>query len=151
MSKSQSRKRNIYTNINNQIKKGYNTNPIIKGYFPAYKTYKELAIAKFNFGLSLVVLTLMIVAGIAYYFVITSETQLNVLRKDVISLTDQNIELQNELDRLHSYSNVDNTLQKQSILQKADKTIEVEETQVPVINNQKSKFDRYNFAWSLGY
>jgi len=86
LAKSQSRNRNkIYTNSNiNQTKRVYSSSPIVKGYFPAYRTYKELAIAKFNFGLSICVFALMLIAGIAYYFVVTNEAKLNLLRKDVM-------------------------------------------------------------------
>ena len=53
---------------------------------------------------------------ISYYFVITCEVKLNDLSRQTVLLNNENAELQNKLDTLKSFNNVDKTLEKKNNL-----------------------------------
>lgn len=130
----------------------YKTGPIIKGYFPQYKTYEEMAISKVNKSLCVILGFFVLFSLISYYFVTSNEMTLNKLRKETIALNDENADLQNKLDNLKSYYNVDKTMKSKNLLHKAKDVIEVQETgadntnlAVDLVNEKQS------FKWSLGY
>ena len=74
-------------------------------------------------------------ASISYYFVICSEMKLNNLSRQTTVLNDENAELQNKLDKLKSFSNVDKTFQKNNMLKRAGHVIEAPEVTVDPIEN----------------
>lgn len=129
----------------------YKTSSIIEGYFPQYKTYEEMAISKVNKTLCVILGILVLVTLISYYFVTSNEMTLNKIRKEIIVLNDENTELQNKLDNLKSYNNVDKTMKSNNLLHKAKDVIEVQEKSttsnlaVDLVNEKQS------FKWSLGY
>ena len=98
---------------NNQ--KTYNQNPIIDGYFPKCKTYKEMAVARVNRTLCSILILFIMLSAVSYYFVTASEVTLNKYRKQTLTLNDENVELQNKLDYLKSYYNVDKAMQKKNL------------------------------------
>ena len=99
---------NRYRNTNGQT-----TPPVINGYFPeTHKTYKEMAISRVNKTLCAILAMFILISAVSYYFVTSSEITLNKYRKQVLALNDENVELQNKLDYLKSYYNVDKAMQK---------------------------------------
>ena len=75
---------------------------------------------------------------------------LNNLSRETTVFNDENTELENQLDRLKSFNNVDKSMQKNNLLSKAKQVIEVEEvasasTTKKPLNNQKV------FSWAIGY
>ncbi len=130
--------------------------PIINGYFPTHKTYKEMAIARINRTLCIFLFMALITSAVSYYFVTANEITLNKYRKQTLALNDENVELQNKLDYLKSYYNVDKAMQKQHLLQKADTVIEVKDSPAtaPVKNSAISKVAQASqkpFQWSIGF
>lgn len=134
---------------------------VVSGCFIPYKkTYKEKFIAKLNAMLNVVLCLLILISVISYYFVTSSEMKLNKMRKETVNLNDENMELQNHLDHLKSYSNVNAKMQSSNLVQKAEEVVEV-----PVVvsadeaNKNKNSFaekfvkskDKVAFKWSLGY
>jgi len=103
-------------------------NSIIEGYFPKEKLVKEMAIKRVNKMLCVAISLLIAVVVISYYFVISCEMKLNDLSRQTAVLGNENEELQNKLDSLKSFSNVDKTLQQSSNgLERAGKVIETRE------------------------
>lgn len=130
----------------------YKTSPIIKGYFPQYKTYEEMAISKINKSLCILLGVFLLFSLISYYFVTANEMTLNKLRKETITLNDENTDLQNKLDNLKSYYNVDKTMKSKNLLHKAKDVIEVQETKQSVSSSPVDVLnERQSFKWSLGY
>ena len=130
----------------------YKTSPIIKGYFPQYKTYEEMAISKINKSLCILLGVFLLFSLISYYFVTANEMTLNKLRKETITLNDENTDLQNKLDNLKSYYNVDKTIKSKNLLHKAKDVIEVQETKQSVSSSPVDVLnERQSFKWSLGY
>lgn len=133
----------------------YNTNPIIDGYFPKHKTYKEMAIARVNRTLCTILILFILTSAVSYYFVTASEITLNKYRKQALSYNDENVELQNKLDYLKSYYNVDKAMQKQHLLHKAKTVIEVKDAPASApLNNKVAKASenaQKPFQWSIGF
>ncbi len=130
----------------------YKTSSIIEGYFPQYKTYEEMAISRVNKTLCIILGVLVLVTLVSYYFVTSNEMTLNKIRKEIIVLNDENTELQNKLDNLKSYNNVDKTMKSSNLLHKAKDVIEVPEAKSTTSNLAVDLVnDKQSFKWSLGY
>ena len=72
--------------------------------------------------------------------------------KEVIVLNDENTELQNKLDNLKSYNNVDKTMKSSNLLHKAKDVIEVQEGKTTTSNLSIDLMnEKQSFKWSLGY
>lgn len=130
--------------------------PVINGYFPTHKTYKEMAIARVNRTLCAILTLFILVSAVSYYFVTASEITLNKYRKQALALNDENVDLQNKLDYLKSYYNVDKAMQKQHLLQKAKTVIEVKDTPAtaPIANVAAAKAaeaSKKSYQWSVGF
>lgn len=128
------------------------TNPIIYGYFP-HKTYNEIAIAKVNRTLCMLLGIFIFVSLVSYYFVTSSEMRLNKLGRETTKLNNENVELQNKLDNMYSFNNVDQVVRRNNMLNTAKQVIEVPAA-VAAVDNSKSisvdkDFNSYN--WSIGY
>ena len=130
----------------------YKTSSIIEGYFPQYRTYEEMAISKVNKTLCVILGIFVMVTLLSYYFVTSNEMTLNKIRKEIIALNDENTELQNKLDNLKSYNNVDKTMKSSNLLHKAKDVIEVQEGRTATSNLAVDLVnEKQSFKWSLGY
>lgn len=140
------------------LKRAYVNNPLVKpdfnrvieGYFPKENFVRDMAIKKINKTLCILLSITILVSFASYYFVLTTELKLNELSKQTVLLNDENTELQNKLDKLKSFKNVDATMQKNKMLQKADMVIETPEISINVNQNNTPKNNRV-FKWSVGY
>ena len=125
-------------------------NQIISGYFVKEKSYKELVIARINAFLCAMLAFLVMVCLVSYYFVTMGEVSLNQIRKETLALNYENEDLQNKLDNLQSYYNVDMAVAKSNILQRATKVVELSAAQIPSVNFENRDNNQKN-AWSMGY
>lgn len=123
-------------------------NSIIEGYFPKENLVKDMAIKRVNKMLCVVLSLLIGVVVISYYFVISSEMKLNNLSRQTVILNNENEELQNKLDSLKSFNNVDKTLQQNNMLQRAGQVIETPEVTIeaPISNNHSTKKKIFDYA-----
>lgn len=142
-----------------ESRQGFNTNSIqrhqdnqiITGYFPKENTASDIALKKFNDTLSGLLLCIIIVSTISYYFVVSSEIKLNEYTRETTLLNVENAELQNKLDRLKSFNNVDLTMQRSNLLQRPEKVIEATEVESNNVINTKKTNNVKPKVWSLGY
>lgn len=109
-------------------------NQIISGYFVNEKPYKEIIITRVNTFLYSILGTLVIFCLICYYFVSCKEVQLNQISRATLELNYENDELQNKVDSLQSYYNIDKAVSKTNILERAKQVVEVNATELPQIN-----------------
>ena len=80
----------------------------------------------------------------------SNELTLNKLSRQISTLNEENAELQNQLDRLKSFNNVDSKMMQYNTLQKAAKVIEVQAVNSAVpIDKQPEKTASFN--WAIGY
>ena len=113
---------------------------IISGYFLNEKPYKELIIQRVNNFLYAVLAFLVIFCFVSYYFVSCKEVQLNQISRETLELNYENDELQNKLDSLQSYYNIDKAVSKANILERARHVVEVDAIDMPNLNlNSKNK------------
>lgn len=123
---------------------------VIKGYFPKENSKKEMAIRRINTTLTCLLVGLILFTAISYYFATVNEMQLNNLNRQTVVLNDENTDLQNKLDRLKSFNNVDITMQKNNILKKAQQVMEI-----PAVTSNKVSDKKFNaqkpFSWAIGY
>lgn len=134
---------------------GYQSNPqstapIIEGYFPKENIVKEMAIRQINTTLTLALGAFILLTAVSYYFATANEMVLNNLSRQTVVLNDENSDLQNRLDKLKSFNNVDITMQKNNMLQKAQQVLEV-----PALASNKVTDKKINaqkpFIWAIGY
>ena len=123
-------------------------NSIIEGYFPKENVVRQMAIKRVNKMLCILISLLITVVIVSYYFVISCEVKLNDLSRQTIILNNENADLQNHLDTLKSFNNVDQTFQKNNMLKRADQVIETPEVTVDSseVMNKASKRKIFNYA-----
>ena len=133
--------------VNNPIPED---NQVIEGYFQKEISQKAMAIRKVNKTLCGLLGIAVLFAFVSYYFSMSNELTLNKLSRQITALNDENAELQNQLDRLKSFNNVDNKMMEYNMLQKAAKVIEVQAVASPVaVDNKPVKSASFN--WAIGY
>ena len=126
-------------------------NSIIEGYFPKEKLVRDMAIKRVNKSLCVILSVLIAVVVISYYFVISCEMKLNDLSRQTIILNNENEELQNRLDSLKSFNNVDKTLQQNNMLQRAGQVIETNEIPHASKDDMKTSGTKKIFNYAIGF
>lgn len=126
------------------------SSPVIEGYFPKEDITKEMSIRKINTILTILLGLSIFITAISYYFATANEMVLNDLSRQTVVLNDENFDLQNKLDKLKSFNNVDMTMQKSNMLQKAQQVMEVPAVSSNIIADKKIDAQR-PFSWSIGY
>ena len=124
--------------------------PIIEGYFYKESTVKDMAIRKVNKSLCGLLIMAVITTFISYYFVMCNELTLHTLNRQIVALNEENSELQNNLDRLKSFNNVDTKMMQYNLLHKAENVIEVPAVQA-VANIDTKHVSSTPFKWAIGY
>ena len=124
------------------------TNPVIYGRFPKY-VHKKSPAEKINKFLSAILLVLVVLSLVSYYFVSDSEKNMNKLGREIVALTNENIELQNKLDNLHSFNKIETIIQNNVSLDTAKNIIEV--PAVHLASLPKNQPAPVNYNWSVGY
>lgn len=123
---------------------------VIEGFFPKENLKKEMAIRKINTTLTVVLGLFILVTVFSYYFATINEIKLNELSRQTTVLNDENTDLQNKIDKLKSFNNVDMTMQKNNLVQKAQKVIEIEAVKQKELNDNKIRPHK-PFTWAIGY
>ena len=126
-------------------------NSIIEGYFPKENLVKDMAIKRVNKSLCIILSIIVAVVVISYYFVISCEIKLNDISRQTVILNNENEELQNKLDSLKSFNNVDKTLQQNNLLQRPGQVIETQEVQASKENIGKSANTKKVFNHAIGF
>jgi hypothetical protein len=125
-------------------------NPIIEGYFPKENLRKEMAIRKINTTLTITLGIFIMLTAVSYYFATANEIVLNNLSRQTTVLNDENSDLQNKLDKLKSFNNVDMSVQKGNMLKKAQQVIEIPAVTSNVVADKKLSAEK-PFSWAIGY
>ena len=123
---------------------------VIEGVFEQKDNFKQMAIRKLNFTLSILLALLIAVTTVSYYFATATEIKLNNLTKETTAFNDENVELENQLDKLKSFNNVDKSMHENNLLTKATQVIEVQE--VNTAKAEKKPLEKRKiFSWAIGY
>lgn len=142
-------------NYSYEYSNNYQNNPIqhnsvIEGYFPKENVRKEMAIRKINTTLTALLSIFIVLTAVSYYFATANEIVLNDLSRQTTVLNDENTDLQNRVDKLKSFNNVDMTMQKNSTLKKAQQVIEIPAVTSNVVTDKKLNAQK-PFSWAIGY
>ena len=122
---------------------------VIEGVFEQEDDERQMAIRKLNFTLCIMLIALIAITTVSYYFATANEMTLNKISRETVVLNDENSELENQLDRLKSFNNVDKSMQKNNLLSKAKQVIDV--TEVDTANVAKADTDQKVLNWAIGY
>lgn len=123
---------------------------IIDGYFVLEKNEEERIISRVNTVLCVFISILIAVMLVSYYIVSVKTIQLNKIHKDIVKHSDENVDLQNKLDSLTSYTHVDKVTRQKNLLQNSQQVIEVKASETPIENTAKDTH-KPSFKWSIGY
>ena len=126
-------------------------NSIIEGYFPKENIVRQMAIKRINKMLCITLSLLIAVVIVSYYFVISCEMKLNDLSHQTVVLNNENSDLQNKLDTLKSFRNVDQTIQQSNMLQRAGKVIETPEVTVDSSRRASKVGKKRLFNYAIGF
>ena len=126
-------------------------NSIIEGYFPKENVVRQMAIKRVNKMLCIMISALIAVVVVSYYFVISCEMKLNDLSRQTVILNNENTDLQNQLDSLKSFSNVDKTFQQNNMLKRAGQVIETPEITVDSTDVVSKTAKRKIFNYAIGF
>ena len=126
-------------------------NSIIEGNFPKENVVRQMAIKRVNRMLCVILSALIAVVIISYYFVISCEMKLSDLSRQTIVLNNENSELQNKLDSLKSFNNVDKTLQQNNMLQRAGQVIETQAIEVDSSEAASKNSKKRLFNYAIGF
>ena len=144
--KNKNQQKKDSSEIMNNIHNCEVTNPInndnsqiISGYFLNEKSYREMIIQRVNNFLYGVLIFLVVFCLVCYYFVSCKEVQLNQISRETLELNYENDELQNKVDSLQSYYNIDKAVSKTNILERAKQVVEVDAIALPDLNLNKKQ------------
>ena len=126
-------------------------NSIIEGNFPKENVVRQMAIKRVNKMLCILISSLIAVVVVSYYFVLSCEIKLNDLSRQTVILNNENNDLQNQLDRLKSFNNVDKTFQQNNMLKRAKQVIETPEVTVDSIENSVKSTKKNLFNYAIGF
>ncbi len=124
------------------------SSPVIYGSFPKY-VHKKNPSEKLNKFLNVTLILLTLLALVSYYFVSDSEKTMNVLGHEIVSLINENIELQNKLDNLNSFKKMDSVISTNTSLDTARMVMEIPAAKLN--SNSKEPIMPVNYYWSIGY
>ena len=110
-----------------------------------------MAIKRVNKMLCFMIVTLIAVVVVSYYFVLTCEMQLNDLSRQTVILNNENADLQNQLDKLKSFNNVDKTFQQNKMLKRAGQVIEIPAITTDSNEAVKKSSKKRIFNYAIGF
>ena len=111
--------------------------------------YAQSFLEKFNKVLGFILFILVLLALVSYYFVSDNEKTMNKLGREIVDLTNDNIELQNKIDNMHSFNKVDEFIKSKSNLKAAKNIIEIPAVYKGTEPDIKPIEVRYK--WTTGY
>ena len=126
-------------------------NSIIEGYFPKENVVRQMAIKRVNKMLCVMISALIAVVVVSYYFVLSCEMKLNELSRQTVTLNNENTDLQNQLDRLNSFNNVDKTFQQNNMLKRAGQVIETQAVTVDSSESTTKSTKKRIFSYAIGF
>ncbi len=136
--------------VSNAMRIQKRNDQVISGYFPK-QSAKAMAIEKVNKTLCGLLICAILISAVSYFFVVSSEIKLNECSRKTTMLNVENAELQNKLDKLKSFNNVDITMQKHNFLQRPEKVIEATDDNSNLTNSKKTQSNQRPKAWTIGY
>lgn len=108
-------------------------------------------LSSLNKALCRLLIVIMIVMFISYYITTMMQVSLTKLSSETMKLNNENIELQNKLDNLMSYHNVEALVSRSGKLDTARQVIDINEDKKFTSKTPKKKYNPNYYRWSLGF
>lgn len=108
-------------------------------------------LSKLNKALCRLLVLIMIVMFISYYITTLMQVKLTKLSSETVKLNNENIELQNKLDNLMSYHNVEEAVKRTGKLESARQVLDIDYNPKAIPKNIKKKPVVNYYHWSLGF
>lgn len=104
---------------------------LVYGNFPIYHSKQNLFILILNRTLSAMLIGLILASMVCYCFVVSKQKYINNIHRETRTLNIENNDLQNKVDYLKSFYNVDSKITSYDYLVQPKQVIEVKESSVP--------------------
>lgn len=124
---------------------------VVEGEFKKENSIKSMAIEKVNRTLRNLLLFLVAASFVGYYCAMISEYNLNNLSHQITTISDENAELENDLNRIKSLRNVDFKVSQSNYLQKAGHVMQVSAKNVVLPEAKKVQLSSLTFKKAIGY
>ena len=124
---------------------------VVEGEFKKENSIKNIAVDKINKTLRNLLLLLVVASFAGYYCAMISEYNLNTLSHQITTISDENAELENDLNRIKSLRNVDFKVSQSNYLQKAGHVMQVSAKSVVLPETKKIKLSNLTFNRAIGY
>ena len=126
---------------------------VVEGSFYQAKpiTVREMVTRKINKSLCICLFFTIAITFVSYYIAMNYEAGLNRLDREIVRINTENQDIQADLDRYKSFNNVDNRVAKLQLLQKANKVIEVTDSNAIQTIASPKKASSTDFNWAIGY
>lgn len=110
-------------------------------------------LSRLNKSLCWLLVSIMIVMFISYYITTLLQLELSKLTTATSKINNENVELQNKLDKQMSYNNVEYLVRRSGMLDAARQVIDMDSENriIPVKKNDKKANDKNYYRWSLGF
>jgi hypothetical protein len=138
-----------YTYRNTQNQQERINSQVIEGNFPYCENFKDLAVFKLNRFLISLLLTTVAISMVSYLAVVAKENSILQIHREINDYNYENIELQNKVDIVKSFYNIDRSVSKTNTLKKAEKVMEVSAVTPSVVSTKD--IQNLNAKNALGY
>ena len=90
---------------------------------------------------------------VSYYVTTLLQLQLSKLSRETSKINNENVELQNNLDKLMSYNNVEELVRHSGMLDAARQVIDMDSKNKISVSSKtkKNKNERNYYRWTLGF
>lgn len=110
-------------------------------------------LSRLNKSLCWILVAIMIIMFISYYVTTLLQLQLSKLSRETSKINNENVELQNNLDKLMSYNNVEELVRRSGMLDAARQVIDMDAKNKISASSKtkKNKNERNYYRWTLGF
>ena len=128
------------------------SNKIKEHKLPQEEYTRPHTLSKLNKSLCWTLVAIMVVMFLSYYITTLMQVHLTKLSSETMKLNNENIELQNKLDNLMSYNNVEELIRQTGKLDAARQVIEIDAVKTNFDKKKVKKKGMQNYyRWSLGF
>ena len=112
------------------------------------------SLSRVHTSLCFILAAIMIVMIVSYYITTLLQLELSKLTTETSRLNTENVELQNSLDKLMSYNNVEELVRNSGILDATRQSMEMDTKKRIIISKKptkKNNNEKNYYRWSLGF
>ncbi len=117
-----------------------------------YMQNRPHTLSRLNKSLCWLLVVIMTVMCLSYYITTLLQVRLTDMSKKTSKVNNENVDLQNRLDKLLSFNNIEALVRNSGKLDTAKQVIEIDpRRRITPLKTQKVKNERNYYRWSLGF